>query len=56
MPEETAAQRYVVYDAVVRDPAENRLATTLGHSREVGIEASGDLMDPEYDYKRDDGR
>ncbi|HEX8741582.1 MAG TPA: hypothetical protein VF712_00470, partial [Thermoleophilaceae bacterium] len=38
---------YVIYDESVRSAAENRLATTLAQLREIGIEAEGEVMDPD---------
>src|SRR5206468_1314132 len=46
-PQNQPRHGYVVYDDSVRSAAENRLATTLAQLREVGIEASGDIMDPD---------
>jgi len=46
-PQNQPRHGYVVYDESVRSAAENRLATTLAQLREVGIEASGDIMDPD---------
>ncbi len=37
----------VVYDDVVRAAAENRITTTLAQLREAGIEAEGEVMDPD---------
>jgi hypothetical protein len=37
----------VVYDESVRTAAENRLATTLAQLRRTGIEARGEIMDPD---------
>ena len=37
----------IVYDDVVRAAAENRLTTTLAQLREAGIEAEGEVMDPD---------
>jgi hypothetical protein len=36
-----------VYDETVRNAAETRLETTLAQLREVGIEADGEIMDPD---------
>jgi hypothetical protein len=46
-PQNQPRHGYVVYDDSVRDAAENRLATTLAQLRQVGIEATGDVMDPD---------
>jgi hypothetical protein len=37
----------VIYDSMVRDAAENRLQMTLALLREAGIEAHGEVMDPD---------
>jgi hypothetical protein len=37
----------VIYDEHVRDAAENRLKVTLAQLREIGVEATGELMDPD---------
>jgi hypothetical protein len=46
-PQNQPKHGYVVYDESVRTAAENRLATTLAQLREVGIEADGEIMDPD---------
>ena len=46
-PQNQPKAGYVVYDETVRHAAENRLATTLAQLREVGIEADGEVMDPD---------
>ncbi|HEX8067064.1 MAG TPA: hypothetical protein VF520_11105, partial [Thermoleophilaceae bacterium] len=46
-PQNQPKHGYVVYDETVRHAAENRLATTLAQLREVGIEADGEVMDPD---------
>jgi hypothetical protein len=46
-PQNQPKAGYVVYDETVRHAAENRLATTLAQLREVGIEADGEIMDPD---------
>src|SRR4051812_6486697 len=38
---------YVIYDSMVREAAENRLRMTLALLREAGIEAGGEVMDPD---------
>ena len=38
---------WVIYDDAARSAAENRLETTLAQLREVGIEAGGEIMDPD---------
>jgi hypothetical protein len=37
----------VIYESMVRDAAENRLQMTLALLREAGIEADGEVMDPD---------
>jgi hypothetical protein len=46
-PQNQPKAGYVVYDETVRKAAENRLETTLAQLREVGIEADGEIMDPD---------
>jgi hypothetical protein len=46
-PQNQPKHGYVVYDESVRTAAENRLETTLAQLREVGIEAEGEIMDPD---------
>lgn len=46
-PQNQPKAGYVVYDESVRNAAENRLAMTLAQLREVGIEADGEIMDPD---------
>ena len=46
-PQNQPRHGYVVYDDCVRDSAQNRLDTTLAQLRQVGIEAQGELMDPD---------
>jgi len=38
---------WVIYDDAARGAAENRLQTTLAQLREIGIEAQGEIMDPD---------
>jgi len=53
-PQSAPKHGYVVYDDSVRDAAENRLSMTLAQLREIGVEATGDLMDPDpYSAIRD---
>ena len=47
LPAEPAPHGYVIYDDDVRDAAENRLEMTLALLREAGIEADGEVMDPD---------
>ena len=46
-PQNQPKAGYVVYDETVRHAAENRLETTLAQLRDVGIEADGEVMDPD---------
>ncbi len=46
-PQNQPKHGYVVYDESVRTAAENRLATTIAQLQEVGIEAVGEIMDPD---------
>jgi hypothetical protein len=46
-PQNQPKSGYVIYEESVRSAAENRLATTLAQLREVGIEADGEIMDPD---------
>lgn len=46
-PQNSPKHGYVVYDESVRHAAENRLRTTIAQLREVGIEADGEIMDPD---------
>jgi len=46
-PQNSPKHGYVVYDESVRHAAENRLRTTIAQLAEVGIEASGEIMDPD---------
>jgi len=38
---------WVIYDDAARGAAQNRLETTLAQLREIGIEADGEVMDPD---------
>ena len=38
---------WVIYDDAARGAADNRLQTTLAQLREIGIEADGEIMDPD---------
>jgi hypothetical protein len=38
---------WVIYDDAARGAAQNRLETTLAQLREIGIEADGEIMDPD---------
>jgi hypothetical protein len=46
-PQNQPRHGYVIYDSTVRDAAENRLHMTLALLREAGIEADGEVMDPD---------
>ena len=46
-PQNQPKHGYVVYDDTVRTAAENRLKTTLAQLRQAGIEATGEVMDPD---------
>jgi len=46
-PQNQPHHGYVIYDSMVRDAAENRLKMTLALLREAGIEADGEVMDPD---------
>src|SRR5437764_6626790 len=46
-PQNQPKKGFVVYDETVREAAENRLQTTLAQLREVGVAATGEIMDPD---------
>jgi hypothetical protein len=46
-PQNQPKHGYVVYDESVRSAAENRLRTTIEQLRAVGIEARGEVLDPD---------
>jgi hypothetical protein len=46
-PQNQPKHGYVVYDEHVRDAAQNRLEMTLALLREAGVEADGEVMDPD---------
>src|SRR5690349_15684384 len=46
-PQNEPKHGYVVYDDLVRTAAENRLQMTLSELREEGIDAEGEVMDPD---------
>lgn len=46
-PQNQPKHGYVIYDDTIRGAAENRLEMTLAQLREVGIEATGDVEDPD---------
>ena len=46
-PQNQPRHGYVIYDSHVRETAQNRLDMTLALLREAGIEATGEVMDPD---------
>src|SRR5918995_1961373 len=46
-PQNQPRHGYVIYDEHVREAAENRLKMTIALLREAGIEADGEVMDPD---------
>jgi len=46
-PQNQPTHGYVVYDESIRAAAENRLRLTLAQLREAGIDAEGEIMDPD---------
>jgi hypothetical protein len=46
-PQNEPRHGYVIYDESVRSAAENRLAMTIAQLKEIGVEASGEVMDPD---------
>jgi hypothetical protein len=46
-PQNQPKSGYVIYEDSVRTAAENRLSTTLAQLREIGIDADGEIMDPD---------
>jgi len=46
-PQNAPKHGYVVYDTQIREAAENRLEMTLALLREAGIDADGEVMDPD---------
>jgi hypothetical protein len=46
-PQNKPQTGYVIYDEAVRDAARHRVEQTLSALRELGIEARGDVMDPD---------
>jgi hypothetical protein len=46
-PQNAPKHGYVIYDGTVREAAENRLRLTVAQLQEIGIEASGEIMDPD---------
>jgi hypothetical protein len=54
-PQNEPRHGYVVHDELVRKAAENRLEITLAELREEGIDASGEVMDPDPYHATMDG-
>jgi hypothetical protein len=46
-PQNQPKHGYVIYDETIRGAAENRLEMTLAQLREIGVEAHGEVMDPD---------
>jgi hypothetical protein len=46
-PQNQPKNGYVIYEDSVRTAAENRLNTTIAQLREIGIDADGEVMDPD---------
>jgi len=46
-PQNQPKHGYVIYESMVRQAAENRLKMTLALLREAGLEAHGEVMDPD---------
>ena len=46
-PQNAPKHGYVIYDGTVREAAENRLILTIAQLNEIGVEASGEVMDPD---------
>jgi hypothetical protein len=46
-PQNQPHHGYVIYESMVRDAAQNRLQMTLALLHEAGIEADGEVMDPD---------
>jgi hypothetical protein len=46
-PQNAPKHGYVIYDEHVREAAENRLRITLAQMRQAGIQATGEVMDPD---------
>ena len=46
-PQNAPKHGYVIFDGTVRDAAENRLKMTLAQMKEIGVEATGEVMDPD---------
>jgi len=46
-PQNQPKHGYVIYDETIRGAAENRLEMTLAQLAEVGVQATGEVMDPD---------
>jgi hypothetical protein len=46
-PQSSPKHGYVIYEDSVRDAAENRVNMAIAQLKEIGIEASGEVMDPD---------
>jgi hypothetical protein len=46
-PQNQPKHGYVIYDETIRGAAENRLEMTIAQLREVGVDAEGEVMDPD---------
>ena len=46
-PQNQPKDGYVVYEDMTRDAAENRLKMTVAQLKEIGVEADGEVMDPD---------
>jgi len=46
-PQSNPKHGHVIYDESVRDATENRLKMTVAQLREIGVEATGEVMDPD---------
>ena len=46
-PQNQPKHGYVIYDETIRGAAENRLQMTIAQLREIGVEATGEVMDPD---------
>jgi len=46
-PQSAPKHGYVIYDETVREAAENRLAMTIAQLKEIGVDATGEVMDPD---------
>ena len=46
-PQNAPKHGYVIHESTVREAAENRLDLTVAQLREIGIEAAGEVMDPD---------